>query len=143
MSLGEGVMSEIARSSAAKGAFADWPDLRSAPAVFRSAIRIAARNWLWGSMTFVLPSGREVPIRGSQPGPDGRVLIHDFRCMRRVMAAGDIGFAEGYMAGEWETPDLTAVLECAGMNFDRLHDIVEGNLFTRVINYFAHLLKAN
>jgi cyclopropane-fatty-acyl-phospholipid synthase len=143
MSLGEGVMSEIARSSAAKGAFADWPDLRSAPAVFRSAVRIAARNWLWGSITFVMPSGREVPVRGSQPGPDARVVIRDFRCMRRIMAAGDIGFAEGYMAGEWETPDLTAVLECAGLNFDRLHDIVSGNVVARTINRLTHLLRPN
>jgi cyclopropane-fatty-acyl-phospholipid synthase len=136
-------MSEIARSRAAEGAFADWPDLRSAPAVFRSAIRIAARNWLWGSLTFVLPSGREVPIRGSQPGPDGRVVIRDFRCMRRVMAAGDIGFAEGYMAGEWDTPDLTAVLECVGLNFDRLHEIVGGNLVMRTIHRLTHLLRPN
>ncbi|HLK23917.1 MAG TPA: class I SAM-dependent methyltransferase, partial [Caulobacteraceae bacterium] len=136
-------MSEVIRSNAADGAFANWPDLRAAPAIFRTALKIAARNWLWGTLTIVLPSGREVPIRGSQPGPDARILVHDFRCMRRVMAAGDIGFAEGYFAGEWDTPDLTTVLECAGLNFDRLHDIVEGNPFTRVINYFAHLLKAN
>ena len=143
MSLWEGVMSEVARSSASKGAFADWPDLRSAPAVFRSAMRIAARNWLWGSITFVLPSGREVPVRGSQPGPDARVIVRYFRCMRRVMAAGDIGFAEGYMAGEWDTPDLTEVLECVGLNFDRLHDIVSGNAVMRTLNRLTHLLRPN
>ena len=55
-------------------------------------------------MTFVLPSGREIPIQGREPGPAARVIIRDFRFMRRVMAAGDIGFAEGFMAGEWDTP---------------------------------------
>jgi cyclopropane-fatty-acyl-phospholipid synthase len=136
-------MSEFARSNAAEGAFSDWPDLRSAPAVFRSAVKIAARNWMWGSLTFVLPSGREVAIRGSQPGPDARVVIRDFRCMRRVMANGDIGFAEGYLSGEWDSPDLTAVLECAGLNFDRIHEIVDGNPLMAAVNYLSHLLRAN
>jgi cyclopropane-fatty-acyl-phospholipid synthase len=136
-------MSDLAHSSGAKAAFVDWPDLRAAPAVFRSAMKIAARNWLWGAITFVLPSGRELVIRGSQPGPDARVIINDYRCMRRLMTAGAIGFAEGFMAGEWDTPDLTTVLECAGLNFDRLRDIVDGNPLSRAVNYVSHLLNAN
>jgi cyclopropane-fatty-acyl-phospholipid synthase len=136
-------MSDLTHSRRAETGFGDWPDLRKAPAVFRAALAIAARNWLWGSITLTLPSGREIPIRGSQPGPDARVTVHDFRCMRRVMASGDIGFAEGFMAGEWDTPDLTAVLESAGMNFDRLHGLVTGNPFTRVINSLAHALHSN
>jgi cyclopropane-fatty-acyl-phospholipid synthase len=136
-------MSDLTRTRTDKALFGDWPDLRKAPAVFRAGLAIAARNWLWGSITLTLPSGREIPIRGSQPGPDARVTIHDFRCMRRVMASGDIGFAEGYMAGEWDTPDLTAVLESAGLNFDRLQQLAEGNPLMRAINSLAHLLRSN
>ncbi len=136
-------MSDLTQTRTAEAVFRDLPDLRKAPAVFRAALAIAARNWLWGSITLTLPSGREIPIRGSQPGPDARVIIHDFRCMRRVMAAGDIGFAEGFMAGEWETPDLTAVLESASLNFDRLETLVDGNLIMRAFNYLAHALHSN
>jgi cyclopropane-fatty-acyl-phospholipid synthase len=136
-------MSDLTQTRTTEATFSDWPDLRKAPAVFRAALAIAARNWVWGSITFALPSGREIPIRGSQPGPDARVIVNDFRCMRRVMASGDIGFAEGFMAGEWETPDLTAVLESAGLNFDRLQDLVSGNPVSRAVNYLAHLLHSN
>ncbi len=136
-------MSDLTQLRTTEAAFGDLPDLRRAPAVFRAALRIAARNWMWGSITFTLPSGREVPIRGSQPGPDAHVIVNDFRCMRRVMASGDIGFAEGFMAGEWDTPDLTAVLECAGLNFDRLHGLVHGNVVSRAINHLAHFLNSN
>ncbi len=136
-------MSGLTQVRTTEAAFGDWPDLRKAPAVFRAALRIAARNWLWGSITFTLPSGREIPIHGSQPGPDARVVVNDFRCMRRVMAAGDIGFAEGFMAGDWDTPDLTAVLESAGLNFDRLHGLVHGHPLSRAVNYLAHLLNSN
>jgi len=91
-------------------AFRRLPELRDAPSPFRFALRVIARNWMVGRLTFVLPSGRELPLEGREPGPHGRLLVRDFRFMRRVLAAGDIGFAEGYMAGEWETPDLSALL---------------------------------
>jgi len=101
------------------------------------------RTWFWGGITFVLPSGREIPIRGSAPGPDARVIIHDYKCMGRVMAAGDIGFAEGYMAGEWDTPDLTAVLVSASLNFDRVQQLGVGNPVMQVVNFITHLLRPN
>jgi cyclopropane-fatty-acyl-phospholipid synthase len=119
------------------------PDIRRAPAAFRAALRIFTRNWLWGSMTFVLPSGREIPIQGREPGPAARVIIHDFRFMRRVMAAGDIGFAEGLLAGEWETPDLTAVLASASLNFERLERVFNGNPLMQLVNFVSHLRRPN
>ena len=134
-------MSDLARPSASE--LLALPDIRRAPAAFRAALRLFTRNWLWGSMTFVLPSGREIPIQGREPGPEARVLIHDFRFMRRVMAAGDIGFAEGLMAGEWETPDLTAVLISASLNFDRLKRVFRGNPLVRLVNFLDHLRHEN
>jgi cyclopropane-fatty-acyl-phospholipid synthase len=71
------------------------------------------------------------------------VIIHDFRFMRRVMAAGDIGFAEGFIAGEWDTPDLTAVLSSAGLNFERLSQVFNGNPVVRLAHFLGHRLNAN
>jgi cyclopropane-fatty-acyl-phospholipid synthase len=71
------------------------------------------------------------------------VIIHDFRFMRRVMAAGDIGFAEGFMAGEWDTPDMTALLMSAGLNFERLSKLFSGNPLVRALNFIGHRLHAN
>jgi cyclopropane-fatty-acyl-phospholipid synthase len=136
-------MSDLAQSSTAEAAPLDLPDLRKVPAALRSAVRVAARNWIWGSMTLVLPSGREILIRGSQPGPGARVEVRDFRCIRRMLAAGDIGFAEGYIAGEWESPDVSAVLETAALHFDRLEKLVDGNPVMRGLNFLSHALRAN
>lgn len=134
-------MTDLAQTSASE-LFA-LPDIRKAPAAFRAALKIFDRNWVWGTMTFVLPSGRAVTIRGREPGPEARVIIHDFRFIRRVMAAGDIGFAEGFMAGEWDTPDLTALLVSAGLNFDRLAKLFAGNPLVQAFNFFSHFLHAN
>ena len=111
--------------------------------VFRAAVQIVARHWTAGAITFVLPSGREISLGGAEPGPHARVVVKDYNFMRRVLAAGDIGLAEGYMAGEWSTPDLTAVLASASQNWERLARLVEGNAVMRVLNYLGHLVRPN
>ena len=136
-------MTDMLVSPVSDSLAAAWPELRRAPATFRAAVKIAARHWLAGGITFVLPSGRAISLGGAEPGPHARVVIHDYNFMRRVMAAGDIGFAEGYMAGEWETPDLTAVLESASLNWERLAQLVEGNTVMRAVNYLRHLVRPN
>ncbi|HEV2531591.1 cyclopropane-fatty-acyl-phospholipid synthase family protein [Phenylobacterium sp.] len=124
-------------------AFRSLPELTGAPRAFRWALRLMARNWLAGSLAFVTPSGGELRLVGERPGPSARVIIHDFRFMRRVLGSGDIGFAEGYMAGEWDTPDLSAVLEVLTLNVDRLQRMLKRNPAARMVNRVRHLLRAN
>jgi cyclopropane-fatty-acyl-phospholipid synthase len=119
------------------------PELRAAPAAFRTAVSIARRTWEYGRLVFVLPSGRELPIEGRLPGPEGRLVVRNFRFVSRVLAGADIGFGEGYMAGEWDTPDLSALLEVFTRNFDRLEQLVTGNGWVRTLNFLAHLLNRN
>ncbi len=75
------------------------PDLRSAPGAFRTALRVAAENWAAGSLSFILPSGKRFDIEGKAPGPRAVIQIRDYRFVRRALASGDIGFAEGFIAG--------------------------------------------
>ncbi|HLZ75948.1 cyclopropane-fatty-acyl-phospholipid synthase family protein [Phenylobacterium sp.] len=124
-------------------AFRSLPALKGAPAVFRAAVRLIARNWAIGSMTFIMPSGQELHIAGSEPGPDARLTIHDFRFIRRALAAGDIGFAEAYMAGEFDTPDLPDLLYVFAANWDRQHHVTMGNPLAWTINRIRHALRPN
>jgi cyclopropane-fatty-acyl-phospholipid synthase len=121
----------------------DDPELRAAPGAFRTAVSIARRTWEAGSLTFILPSGRELRITGPAPGPDGRLIVRDFRFVNRVLAGADIGFGEGYMAGEWDTPDLAALLQVFTQNFDRLEKLVTGNPWVRTLNFLAHAFNVN
>ncbi|HEY5107044.1 MAG TPA: cyclopropane-fatty-acyl-phospholipid synthase family protein [Caulobacteraceae bacterium] len=130
-------------TNAASAPLANDPELRKAPAAFRTAIAIARENWRAGTLTFVLPSGREILIEGALKGPDGRLVIRDFHFVRRVLASADIGFGEGFMAGEWDTPDLSALLEAFTVNFDHLARLVDGNPFMRWINALAKVFRAN
>ncbi len=119
------------------------PEVRRAPAAFRTALKIAAENWMSGSLTVVLPSGHELHIGGGHDGRHARLVVKDFRFVGRVLAASDIGFAEGYIAGEWDTPDLSALLEACSANFDRLARLLDGNPVIRALNVLAHSLNRN
>ena len=121
----------------------DDPELRKAPAAFRTVLKVASENWRFGRLTFVLPCGREVPVEGDAPGPDARLVIRDYRFLSRVLAGGDIGFGEGFMAGEWDTPDLSVLLEAFTLNLDRLQRLLDGGVFVRAFNTLAHLTRRN
>jgi cyclopropane-fatty-acyl-phospholipid synthase len=64
----------------------DDPELRKAPAAFRAAVSIARENWQVGTLTFILPSGRALRIEGAEPGPNGVLIVRDFRFVGRVLA---------------------------------------------------------
>jgi cyclopropane-fatty-acyl-phospholipid synthase len=117
--------------------------LAAAPAAFRAAVRLCHDNWLYGSLTWVLPGGAEIVCRGSEPGPNGRLVVHDYHFIKRAFAGGDIGFAEGFMAGEWDTPDLAELLGCFSINFDRINALVSGNPMVKAYNFIVHLLRRN
>jgi len=121
----------------------DDPELRRSPAAFRTVVAIASRGWEAGSLTFVLPSGRSLRIQGRAPGPDGRLIVREFRFVSRVLANADIGFAEGFMAGEWDTPDLSCLLEAFTINLDRIGRLMSGNPITQAVNFIGHALNRN
>lgn len=65
----------------------------------------------WGSLEGHLPDGESFLIRGPEPGISGVIRIHaPWRLLLRGATRGAVGFAESYMAGEWSSPDLAALL---------------------------------
>ena len=39
------------------------------------------------------------------PGPHGVMRLRNGRVARRYLTAGGVGFAEGYIEGDWDTPE--------------------------------------
>lgn len=79
------------------------------PGAFRRAIDFASRIEE-GSLTATLPDGRQLLIKGTKDGPDARIDIRDYGLAKRFLSGADVGFAESFMAGEWDSPDVTALL---------------------------------
>ncbi|MBV9493799.1 MAG: class I SAM-dependent methyltransferase [Acidobacteria bacterium] len=77
-----------------------------------------------GSLTMTLPNGETLRFgsdsnpRNAQHGLDARIDVRDEAFFRRCFYQGDIGLAEGYMAGEWTTEDLAEVVAWFILNAD-------------------------
>jgi cyclopropane-fatty-acyl-phospholipid synthase len=134
---------ELSKVAARAPLAANDRELRTSPPAFRSALAIAQRRWDRGSVTFELPSGREIHVHGRASGPSARLIVRDFKFVSRVLASADIGFGEGYVAGEWDTPDLSALLEAFTLNFDHLEKLITGNPIVGALNSLAHFLNRN
>ena len=82
-------------------------------------------------------------LQGRDQGPEGRLIVRDFRFIHRVLRTGTVGFGEGYMAGEWDTPDLSRVLEVLALNFAKFEGVSFGNPFGTALNMLSHTLRRN
>lgn len=63
-----------------------------------------------GCLRVELPDGRKRRFGGLGSDLAADLKIIDPAFFRRCVLFGPIGFGESYVAGEWETPDLTALL---------------------------------
>ncbi len=102
-----------------------------------------ARSLQAGSLTVVLPSGTEHRFTGDLPGPDARMIVHDETIARRLLTGGTLGFCEGYLDGQWSSPDIEALFVLALINERALGDILDGRPLMRAIAHFFHRLRPN
>jgi len=100
-------------------------------------------NWSAGVLTFALPDGRELKLKGREPGVSGKLTVRDYGFIDRVFSRGLVGFGEGFMAGEWDTPDLSALLQTFSRNLDSLSKVIAGNPLFRWMITIGHLVRAN
>ena len=95
-----------------------------------------------GRFTIVTPSGMRLSHEGT-PGPEGVLVLRRWRTLRRLLFHGDIAAAEAYMDGDWDSPDLPALIELAGINMPTLSDAFDANWLQRLRNRWMHRLNAN
>ncbi|MFP3943002.1 MAG: class I SAM-dependent methyltransferase [Alphaproteobacteria bacterium] len=112
------------------------------PALTRPAFAIL-RRIRWGALTVVLPDGRAVRFDGPEPGPEGTIVLKDYRAVRRALLGGGIGFADAYVAGEWDSPDLAAALEVSARNSMLMQEIFRGRPWARWMARAFHLFHRN
>ena len=86
-----------------------------------------------GTIRFIAPSGEEWRFAGAGPGPAAEFRIHDWSVIERLVARGDIGLGEDFIAGAWETPDLEALIAFFLLNLDELEGFAHGNPFHRAL----------
>lgn len=87
-------------------------------AVFRKLVLDSLRPLQCAALELVLPDGHALWFGGLDKSLTARIEIRDEAFFRRSVLFGAIGFAESYIDGEWETPDLVRVIAFFILNAD-------------------------
>ena len=96
-----------------------------------------------GTLDVTLPDGRTVRLGGAEPGPAAAMTITSYSFASRLLNGGDIGIAEAYLNGEWDTPDLTEFLYLFCVNHDLIQAMLADNPLMRIVQTVRHWFNRN
>lgn len=72
-----------------------------------------------GTLQVQLGEGAPFVLNGSEDGPSASIVIkRPASLLRRLFWRGDLGFAESYVAREWDSPAPSCLLELLSLNLD-------------------------
>ena len=112
-----------------------------APWAARSAHALLAR--MQGEALLLHDARGPHRLGQGEPAPGLRLRIHDDRVYARTLRDGDIGFAETYLEGLWDTEHLVGLLQLFLRQREALRDAVYGRPWARVLHGLRHLSNRN
>ncbi|HET6157470.1 MAG TPA: cyclopropane-fatty-acyl-phospholipid synthase family protein [Dongiaceae bacterium] len=127
------------REAAAAGA----PSSRPISGFWLRTLSGAVRHLAVGQLTLIGPDGGSEMFAASKPGPHATLEIKRPRAVWRLFTGGDVGFAESYLAGDWDSPDLAALIELAARNEAAMTEAIRGFGVVRAWHRLRHLLRPN
>jgi cyclopropane-fatty-acyl-phospholipid synthase len=86
----------------------------------------------YGHLEFIAPNGEVTQARGYKSGPSARFQIREWDVLRRIMARGDIGLGEEYIAGSWDTDNVERLVSLFLLNLDAFSNFSDGNVLNRI-----------
>jgi cyclopropane-fatty-acyl-phospholipid synthase len=114
---------------------------RAVPASARVVLDLLARL-AHGTVHLHLPDGSTITA-GHGEAPTATLHVKDWRVFDRALHSGDIGFAEAFIDGDWDTPDLTALLKVLIANRDAFERVVYGSWWGSLLHRLRHLMNRN
>ena len=112
-----------------------------APASARAVFKLL-QQLRHGTLIIRLPDD-SVQTVGDGDGPHVSVHMHNWNPFSAALKSGDIGFAESYLAGDWTTSQLPALLALLAVNRKALDDVIHGSWTGRLLYRLRHLLNRN
>ena len=115
----------------------------AAPAAARAVLRLL-RGVRHGRLSVQLPDGTQSRFGDPDcPGPHAAIRLSNWNVCAAALKTGDIGFAESYIAGDWSTADLPALIKLVVANRDAVQGMVYGHWWGRLLYRAKHLLNRN
>lgn len=97
-----------------------------------------------GELEWTLPNGK-IHRFGDAQGPTARLKVWNWDFFLSVLWSGDVGFGDGYVDGDWESDDPTAVMRFFAANRDHLddHKLWLGRRLGRLVGLIQEKMRAN
>ena len=96
-----------------------------------------------GQLRAVFPSNFQKVYSGGQVGPTADITINSWKLVPRLLLSGDMGLAESFLSGEWETSNLTQLILLGDINERALGNAVTPSKFINSIEKLRHQRRDN
>jgi cyclopropane-fatty-acyl-phospholipid synthase len=106
--------------------------------VFKALDRLAI-----GRLTLRLPDGSCRVFGAADADPHATLQVKNWRLFRRILVDGDIGFAEAYMDGDCDSPDLAKLIALLAENQRALGSMARSNLLHNLLLRLLHRRRDN
>lgn len=120
--------------------------LRAAPRAARQVFALLAKM-PHGTLDVLLPDGHTLHFRGSKHSDahpmHARIELNNWRLFERSLRSGDIGMAESFIDGDWQTPDLAALLSLCIANRTHIERVVYGTWWGSLLHRIKHRKNRN
>lgn len=97
----------------------------------------------FGSMDVTTPDGKLHQFKGAKKSVHSTLNLHDWRAIAIFATKGDIGFAEAYRDGWWDSDNLANLFIVGLQNEAALDEYIYGCLIGRIAARFSYLFTRN
>jgi cyclopropane-fatty-acyl-phospholipid synthase len=116
--------------------------LAALPRMVQLALGFASRLRR-GTLDVTLLDGRVMRFGGAEPGPAAQMTLHSYGFASKLINNGDIGIAEAYLRGDWDTPDLTQFLYLFCVNHELIQTMLANKPLVRFVQTVRHWFNRN
>ena len=119
------------------------------PSLYQRLVLSALAKMTAGCLRLELPDRTAVQIGTPDAEINARICVNDSAFFQRCVLFGDVGFAESYIAGEWETDSIERVISWAILNVENSPAMSGSKVRNFTLNLFRsynrvlHLVRPN
>jgi cyclopropane-fatty-acyl-phospholipid synthase len=134
-------MSTLSPSELVAGSLSPESGDHAPPYQARAVLKFLER--LKGGLLMVHGPGGYIQAFGDGNGPQIRITLQTWDVLTRALKHGDIGFAECYMEGLWQTDEPASLIELFCRNRDAMEAAFYGTFLGSLLYRAKHLLRGN
>ena len=93
-----------------------------------------------GQLSVTWPDGHTTlhGVRRNDPSQNATITLHNFKPIRQMISAGENGFAESYLRGDWSSDNLRNLFTVIMNNESDVSATTTGGRLSQLINTFRH-----